>query len=191
MLWGKKYKMIKFEKKYLYTFADVEDAEKLIGKKGIFFDDILDVSDLKTLMLDELISLSGDDCSVGLCFESIVGNFRYFYYDPNLECKRAYVKGKTIQTKNIDNEWVDCDSNPGWLTGLEYRIKPETETPLTNWQVAEWVAKGEGQVLHLGNVMTDFYYGDTRDNEPCAYKIRKWSDSEWHEATKEYIGGVK
>jgi hypothetical protein len=187
--------MIKFEKKYLYTFADVEDAEKLIGKKGIFFDDILDVSDLKTLMLDELISLSGDDYSVGLCFESIVGNFRYFYYDPNLECKRAYYfENKKIQFKMPNsNKWTNFmdGEEPSWLDANEYRIKPEAETPLTNWQVAEWVAKGEGQVLHLGNVMTDFYYADTRDNEPCAYKIRKWSDSEWHKPTKEYIEGVK
>jgi hypothetical protein len=189
--------MIKFEKKYLYTFADVIEAKKLIGEKGIFFDEPIGDYDLENKPLYVLTRFSPEsptpfEFEVKGEYGNIEGcDSTFFYYDPNLECKRAYVKGKTIQTKNIDNEWIDCDSNPGWLTGLEYRIKPETETPLTNLQVAEWVAKGEGQVLHLGNVMTDFYYADTRDNEPCAYKIRKWSDSEWHEATKEYIGGVK
>ena len=185
--------MIKFEKRFLYTFADVEEAKNLIGVKGLFFDDILDVSGLETLMLDELISLSGDKYSVGLCFESIIGNFRYFYYDPNLECKRAYVKGKTIQHKSPSGNWVDCAFNPGWVTGVEYRIKPETKTYLTNQQVAEWLAKGGGQVLLNGDnlVVLNYNYTLNIENSLCPHPIRKWNDTEWHEATKEYIGDVE
>lgn len=185
--------MIKFEKRFLYTFADVEEAKKLIGVKGLFFDDILDVSDLKTLIPDELISLSGDDYWVGLCFKSIIGNFRYFYYDPNLECKRAYyLDGKKIQRKDVSGDWV-VDLEPKWYDNYEYRIKPETKTHLTNRQVAEWLAKGNGQI-NLDEVIDtrySYYLDKGNDLIDKNFKIRKWSDSEWHEATKEYIGDVE
>lgn len=179
--------MIKFEKRFLYTFADVEEAKKLIGKKGIFSDESIDHEDLR---VDDLFVLEGAEEGD---YPFKTGDryfFRYFYYDPNLGCKRAYyLDGKKIQFKG-EKHWFDCDGEPIWDDDTEFRIKPETETRLTNREVAEWIARGEGQVLHLGNVMTDFYYGDTRDDEPCAYKIRKWSDDGWHEATKEYIEGL-
>lgn len=182
--------MIKFEKKYLYCFADVEEAKKLIGKKGIFFDNCINDSHLKSLVLDELIGISDGTVWKGLFFESIVGYFRFFYYDPNLEVKRAYyLENKKIQFKIPNsNKWTNFKDGeePSWLDVNEYRIKPK-ETHLTNRQVAEWLAKGNGQVLYLGNVMGDIYYGDGQDNKPCKEQIRKWSDSEWHEPTKEYI----
>lgn len=184
--------MIKFEKRFLYTFADVEEAKKLIGVKGLFFDDILDVSDLKTLIPDELISLSGDDYWVGLCFKSIIGNFRYFYYDPNLECKRAYyLDGKKIQRKDVSGDWV-VDLEPKWYDNYEYRIKPETKTHLTNRQVAEWLAKGNGETLSLGNMrISVLNYSELAEELLCECKIRKWNDTEWHEPTKEYIEGME
>jgi hypothetical protein len=190
--------MIKFEKKFLYTFADVEDAEKLIGKKGIFFDEPIGDYDLENKPLYVLTRFSPEsptpfEFEVKGEYDNIeVCDSTFFYFDPNLECKRAYVKGKTIQTKNIDNEWVDCPFNPGWLTGLEYRIKPETKTRLTVREVAKWLADGNGEIkLNSGQISTSWAYVQSVENDPCNFEIRKWSDSEWHKPTKEYIEGVK
>ena len=182
--------MIEFEKRFLYTFADVEEAWKLIGKKGLFTNTYVDENDLQHRDLEELTNILSVNVNRFRGEREDV-YWQFFYYDPNLQAKRGYyLENKQIQWRRIGNlKWYDCTSEPYWSEGFEYRIKPEIETKLTNREVAEWIARGEGQVLHSGNVMTDFYYGDTRDDEPCGYKIRKWSDYEWHLPTKEYIEG--
>lgn len=77
--------------------------------------------------------------SFGDCpFQTVKGNrvYRFVYYDPNYECKRAYAEGKQIQYKFKDEEkWYDvnsrdkeniADEGMSWFDdGLEYRIKPE------------------------------------------------------------------
>lgn len=182
--------MIKFEKKYLYTFADVEEAKKLIGKKGIFFDNYIDDDELRKKPMETLQKILPFYVTLGgFIFKSEQGeNYHFFYHDPYMEFKRAYyLEGKKIQTKNIYNEWIDCPCEPSWLDVNEYRIKPE-ETRLTNREVAEWLAKGNGQVDIDGTRYTDFYYdSDYDDTDECEYLIRKWSDDDWHEATREYI----
>lgn len=50
--------------------------------------------------------------------------YRFAYYDPNYECKKAYAEGKQIQFKNIIGNWENDDC-PKWHEGQEYRIKPE------------------------------------------------------------------
>ena len=186
--------MIKFEKKFLYTFADVGEAINLMGKRGIFSDTYINNIILEHSDLDEL-------CSINLCylekpFQSNRDDWKFFYYDPNLECKRAfYLENKKIQRKDISGDWVD-DLEPKWYSNYGYRIKPETkeetETRLTNRQVAEWLAKGNGEILSWGNMRSQFLnYSELAEKLLCECKIRKWNDTEWHVATKDYIEGVE
>ena len=49
------------------------------------------------------------------------------YYDPNYECKVAYMQGKVIQFRNKgDTNWIDTNS-PNWIDRCEYRVKSEEE----------------------------------------------------------------
>lgn len=185
--------MIKFEKRFLYTFADVEEAKKLIGKKGLFFDNYIDDDELRKKTMETLQTiLPFYVTSGGFIFKSEQGeNYHFFYYDPYLKFKRAYfLEGKTLQRKLSDGEWVD-EICPCWNIHLEYRIKPETKTHLTNRELSMWLAKGNGQARPIGTNKTtmSFTYLDRVENEPCVFEIRKWSDTEWHEATREYIEG--
>ena len=184
--------MIKFEKKYLYTFADIEEAKKLIGKRGLFTDTRINENDL----LNNIeLTLEGILDEKEFQFKTKHCKYRYFYYDPNLECKRAYyLEGKQIQMRSTDTDdcvgWVDLDREPCWSDDVEYRIKPKTkkETLLTNREVAEWLAKGNGEIRVNDDIVISYitYFAHDGDNE-CKYLIRKWSDSEWSKATIEYI----
>lgn len=61
---------------------------------------------------------------------------------------KAYDEGKKIQFKeNHEVEWHDCNT-PLWdWACFDYRVKPEEElTRMTNRQLAEWCAKGYGQI---------------------------------------------
>ena len=189
--------MIKFERKFLYCFADIAAAKELIGKEGLFFDDYLSDKDLVTLELKSLVDvlLPYDPETRGFVFENNVDRYKFFYCDPNLESKRAYyLEGKKIQWRNKVFDWDDCIGEPCWNEDTEYRIKPEpepeTKTYLTNRQVAEWLAKGNGQVYTGDNIYTDLIYDVNEEHNYCDFEIRKWSDDGWHEPTKEYISEV-
>lgn len=191
--------MIKFERKFLYCFADIAAAKELIGKEGLFFDDYLSDKDLVTLELKSLVDvlLPYDFEARGFVFENNVDRYKFFYCDPNLESKRAYyLEGKKIQRLGANGEWFTLAGEPFWDDGGEYRIKPETkeETFLTYKEVAEWLIKGNGQWIEdLGRVNLihpSLCYNDTCENDSFPHLIRKWNDTEWHEATKEYISEV-
>ena len=56
-----------------------------------------------------------------------LGEFKYVYYDPNYNCKIAYLKGKTIQVLDetrFNSSWQDV-SNPQWFEDCKYRIKED------------------------------------------------------------------
>ena len=193
--------MIQFERKFLYCFADIAAAKELIGKEGLFFDDFLRDKDLLTLELKSLVDVllpydlegRGFGRFGGFVFENNVDRYKFFYCDPNLRCKRAfYLEGKEIQSRvknSACKDWNNCP-RPIWEDNVEYRIKPE-ETLLTYREVAQWTSQGKGQLLHNGFIVTGFNYLEDLDNEViCDTKIRKWSDSEWHEPTREYVSEV-
>lgn len=186
--------MIKFEKKFLYTFADVEEAKKLIGIKGLFVNTYINMNDLKRGELQELTGVL--NVNVKRFKNERNEYWQFFYCDPHLECKRAfYLEGKEIQREAVTGDWID-ELEPEWYDNYKYRIKPETKTRLTNREVAEWLAKGNGQIrFDDGDLGKEehFYSGISYpwccDDYSCFGKIRKWSDREWHEPTREYIEG--
>ena len=189
--------MIKLERKFLYTFADIAAAKKLIGKKGIFFDSFILDDELINKELFELLSVEQDNKTES--YKNSQNTWRFFYHDPNLECKRAfYLEGKEIQSRvknSACKDWDNCP-RPTWDDGIEYRIKPETkeETFLTYKEVAEWLMKGNGQWREdlgcVNLIHPSLCYHDTCENDSFPHLLRKWSDSEWHEATREYVSEV-
>lgn len=105
--------MPKFEKKYVHFMWD----DELKGKKVFYADDIT------TLIMD----IANDD-DRGIAEESGVRdepfevnghNWRFVYYDPYYELKRAYEQGKIIQVKNDFTENRQERYHPlGWLYEL-------------------------------------------------------------------------
>jgi hypothetical protein len=74
-------------------------------------------------------------------------------------------------------------------------ILPDPPKPrrATNRELSRWLAQGNGEYKEIITdhdcCMTYFYYSDRgRDVElPKGIKVRKWSDTEWHEPTVDYI----
>jgi hypothetical protein len=173
-----------FDSKYVHFMW----SDELEGKKGFLADNI---------------DMLKHDVNSGQCrynvskseYESIPfhaeSDWKFFYYDPNYECKRAYSEGKQIQTKyKTGDEWKDV-SNPGWYDYQDYRIKPEELKPrrMTYRQLAEWLAKGNGQYKVRLDSTLAYIYLTYRCEDTCEvpedYLIRHWNSSEWIEPTFE------
>lgn len=64
---------------------------------------------------------------------------------------------------------------------------------ITNIQLMEWLAKGNGIAKNAGGSQCIPYFGSCSEDildKPIreAIQIRKWNDTEWHIPTKEYMG---
>lgn len=61
----------------------------------------------------------------------------------------------------------------------------------TNRELAQWIAKGNGETCDKRfNIVDNGYsYHTFEMDNPCPseFKIRKWSDEEWHEPTLDYM----
>ena len=61
----------------------------------------------------------------------------------------------------------------------------------TNRELARWLAQGNG-LMKSGTITSGNYTYATGDDDHDAsllVKVRKWSDTEWHEPTVEYLFG--
>ena len=62
----------------------------------------------------------------------------------------------------------------------------------TNRELAWWLAQGNGEMQNLerGSIVTTSVYSHNEEYEDCpeSQMVRKWSDTEWHEPTAEYLG---
>lgn len=74
-------------------------------------------------------------------------------------------------------------------------ILPDPPKPrrATIRELAKWCAQGNGQIQDaskLNCVFTGLDYGPDCDDwaAPEIYKVRKWSDTEWHDPTVDYLG---
>lgn len=71
---------------------------------------------------------------------------------------------------------------------------PEKPAPriATNRELARWLAQGNGELnIHNTGIHTYFNYTTENANSECKdviFKVRKWSDSEWHNPDVEYMG---
>ena len=187
-----------FDKKYVHFMWDNE----LEGKEGFFSDNIhylqSYVESNKTEMFGKVIRKSFKNGFPFIVGDSDEEYYRFFYYDPHYDCKRAYSEGKIIQYE-LDGEWFDLDSadNPNWDSGYNFRIKPVTPEKskirrMTYRELAEWLAKGFGQVSYTDRSIAtkvcvetyNSYFEDFDNTEvPNDYKIRYWGSDEWIEPT--------
>ena len=172
---------------YDKKFVHFEWEDKLEGKEGFFADSAEDLKyrvnnccGYKNNVLE-----SGDERYP--FSDGNESNWRFFYYDPNYKCKRAYAKGKAIQIK-FEDIWLNI-STPNWEESSEYRIKPEEPKSrrMTYRELAEWLAKGNGQYMLETNIIYNVVtaYDLPRDNVEIGkeYKIRRWGSDEWIEPT--------
>lgn len=118
-------------------------------------------------------------------FETASNHYRFAYYDPNYIAKRFYMEGKQIQYKyqgEGEGEWNDCVGTPDWCDNVEYRIKPEPRR-MTRRQLAEWLAKGNGEVKCGDTVLVDtkwcYDIADTDKEVSTGPLIRRWDSDEW------------
>ena len=103
-----------------------------------------------------------------------------------------------IECKKKGDIWKDWDYIPApkWLDDYEYRIMPEEDNPVTNRDLARWLAQGNGEYTEKGirdtsiNCYTNFNYPSLFQDDPIpdSFLIRKWDDDEWHSPTREYMG---
>lgn len=107
---------------------------------------------------------------------------------------QAYVDGKKIQFARKNKEdWEDYSTGePLWAWSMfDYRIKPEEEKPkrMTNRQLAEWLAKGNGEHSYGEGkndpAFTYWSYDAEEMNLPVEEEvvIRPWGSDEWIEPT--------
>lgn len=184
---------MEFEKEFVRFMPD----DELKGKKVIYADDTI------TLQARVLKYVSGN----GEHFFAIVtdvreeelpfgvnGNiWRFVYYDPYLELKKAHKQGKVIELYNeSDYEWFPLEEEPDWyFDPSHYRIAKE---PLiTNKEFARWAGSNLGQWKYEEQVTVHagcFYYVLSIEDEPIMPDIlvRKWDDTEWVKPTRAYLG---
>jgi hypothetical protein len=119
-----------FDKRYVY----LEWSDELEGKDCILAKTYQDLKDFVN---------SGDEsrfCKANKGrekpFTNIWSECDFCYYDPNLKVKKAWIEGKTIQKRDLLNEWEDyIDTerislffyNIKW-DAHEWRVKPTEET---------------------------------------------------------------
>ena len=185
--------MPKFDKRFVHFMW----SDELEGKK-VFYADII------SILIKDVAD--GDDMDfvkksgwIDAPFEVNGDSWSFVYYDPYYNFKLAYEQGKTIQGKHIlTGEWVDMKcKNMDWdfieYYKYELRIKEEKSKPVTNRELARWLAKGNGEYYKdncdgwESHRCIEYQYD--QDNLPVSnVMVRKWEDEEWHLPTREYMG---
>ena len=184
---------MKFEQKYVRCMW----SEEMEGNKCFVSDRI---SDLIRIVEEGLLKGYGrveQTCSRDFPFRSNGSLWRFAYFDPCFTLKQAREEGKVIErfweSEQEWEEWID-DEFPGDLA--LYRIKPEEENPVTNRELARWLAQGRGEcrLYAMGDVspyaQTAFRYCDKDGFLPVKgiVLVRNWDDNEWHEPSRAYMG---
>lgn len=123
-----------YNKKYVYF----EWEDELEGKEGFLADGIPDLKGNVEKGLESAFSkvrrnTNGNEDNYPFMTEE-GAEFRFFYYDPNYEVKKAYAEGKPFQYKARDTgKWCywNYSFSPecSFSDDVEYRIPPKAEEP--------------------------------------------------------------
>ncbi len=86
-----------------------------------------------------------------------------------------------------------CLEYPVLITGGgSYRHCAEIPKPTfaTHRELARWLAEGKGQYRMILTTASSFTYANEDENKSVneLLAVRKWSDTEWHKPTREYLG---
>ena len=126
-------------------------------------------------------------------FNGSTYNFRYVYYDPLLDFKRALVDGKVVEVFKEEG-WSEVHSNEDFnLQPSCYRIRKEspTSSDVSNRELAYGLSQGNGEYC-LDNDEVSYLYSypkNTSDNPiPTRLMVRSWDSVEWVRPTREYLG---
>lgn len=114
----------------------------------------------------------------------------------NTELKEYHFYGKDM-VEGVYYRKADVDELIESLKAVHNIELPDPPKPrrATNRELARWLAQGNGEYKEIITdhecCMTYFYYSDRgRDVElQKGIKVRKWSDTEWHEPTVDYLFG--
>ena len=81
-------------------------------------------------------------------------------------------------------------------TWLHMALLPDSPKPrrATNRELARWLAQGNGELVVSRSsdaISSDFLYHGIDSEKPVddTIVVRKWSDTEWHEPTVDYLFG--
>lgn len=181
-----------FEKKYIHCLWD----DMLAGKEVFFADDVVNLHDIvKYNVLDykDVIKFSGYEEEPFKSAKFCNTNWKFAYYDPNYEWRLAAEQGETVQILFKDT-WQDVLPDHNWSEheNETYRIKPK-EKLATNRQLAEWLARGMGEICFykdalLCDMKLSYYNYENDDELATEVLVRTWQDVDWSEPTLKYLG---
>lgn len=181
---------------YRAEFVRFEWSDDLIGKKAVMFDHVSNLKDLfgNGMPPEEENCLKSGDRHFPFMASREDGSpmFRFCYFDPLYEYKRAHLLGKKVECRRSGLiGWQPVDEDCLWeAENWEYRIIPDMPDDrfITNIELSRWVAKGRGQILADGFVTDHWGYQQAEADLPVPenVKMRRWEDGEWHSATDRY-----
>lgn len=60
---------------------------------------------------------------------------------------------------------------------------------VSNRELSCWLAKGNGEVMDQDGLLTSWFYWKGKEDSPVkdSLAVRKWTDTEWHRPTREYL----
>ena len=118
-----------------------------------------------------------------------------FVWDKDVKCNDPLVQTvyAVIRTVAGTTQAVGAGS-ARWLHCAEIPEEPKPRSKPTNKELAEWCAKGNGQIHYIGaaNVHSFYSYQNEDDDSLVTrdVRIRKFGDTEWREPTVNYMGIV-
>lgn len=182
-----------FDKKFVhFTWED-----ELKGKVCFVADDIdvLQEEVMKGIGTD-IVHTHNTSTQTSFPFETIDDYYRFAYYDPNYGIKKAYMEGTQVQYRFKDAErWHDTSESDiadikrtglSWFDdNCEYRIKPKESNRMTYRQLAEWLAKGNGQLrpYEKACLFINMVCATDKNNKevPSSFRLLRWDSDEWIE----------
>lgn len=179
------------EKQFVYFMWDdvLEGKEVFVGDSMAHLHDAIDNNKMRT----RVRWTDGEEYPFEDT-EHAHAPYRFVYYDPHYDLKRAYyVDGRRIQYLNSDGKWEDIQQEPSWkLNPRDYRPKPDNDTRVTYRTLAKWLAQGKGEYMFIDGdniCVQSLTYNEGMENKEVGFDIvvRKWSDTEWHDPTEEYL----
>ena len=150
--------MKKTDKLFNDEFVHFRWYDPLEGKIGFMEDGI---GLLESKVADGVMDTIHKADSIGYPFKSDNDtSWRFAYYDPYYEFKKAWIEGKKVQhwtTIYVKNKWEDVPDEWYWdgNDGTQYRIKPEKEwRPCKN--VDEFKKVWDIKVLGSTDIVPDY-----------------------------------
>ena len=189
-----------FDEKYIYRTWEPE----LEGKLCWFADNFYAMENAFYSSSPELIGPSGSFdypfilCCVPEGSESRL--WRYVYYDPYLELKKARKRGDIIEYNSEDGWCLVSADDEFVLTPEFYRVRPSAKPfdLVTHRELARWINLGKGEltlsdrsVIGPDNKVThsfDYEVGQADVPVNDDIRVRSWDSDEWTSPTREYLG---